>query len=496
MNSYLMGIDNGGSAIKCAIFKNDGTTVSVCSRPAPPYLPGGFSNRDPEAVWSVNCQVIGEALEKARLTGSDIAALSVCGYGGGVCLVDQAGNATYPLIVSTDTRALPAVEELRAGGFEATLEKHTLQSLWPGQAAPLLRWFLENQPAVLEQSAHMLNIKDYIRLRLTGAISMEVTDASNFGLSSIYTGAFEPELIPGAVEEGLIRLVPHPFLRPTEKAGAVTPQAAAQTGLAPGTPVAAGLYDVAACALASGLTGPETLGLATGTWGIACFLSRHISPQKKASLLTYTYLEGYRLEEESGATCTCNLDWFIESFLRKAHPELPGSSIYTLCEKALTEIAPGEAPLFIPYLYCCATPADGGGFFGLKSTHGELHLLRGVMEGIVYSLLHYVEPLKADAGKEGFKRIRISGGITQSAAWTQMLCDMLALPLEVTPPQAGARGAAICAGVCCGQFADVCDGALKMVQVSKAYHPRKELASLYKKGYLQYQNALNALAKL
>lgn len=498
MDQYWMGIDNGGSAIKCGIFDGKGNALALCSQPAPPYLPGGYSNRDPDAVWAVNCQVIRGALEQAGLTGSQIQAVSLCGYGGGICFVDGKGQAVYPLVVSTDTRALPQVEQLNhRPDFLALVEEHTLQTLWPGHAAPLLLWFSQNLPQVLAHSTHILNIKDYIRLRLTGIAALERTDASNFGICNIHTGALEPDILSLAAGQDAARLLPSSLLRPTDWAGRVTTAAARETGLQAGTPVAAGLYDVSACALASGVVDPSALCLVTGTWGIACAMVPEPISHRNVSLISHTYLPSYRLAEEGGATCTCNLDWYLEQFLAKSHPHLSRDGLYDLCRHALERLAPGDGPLFLPYLYNCATPADGGCFLGLRSSHGELHLLRGVLEGILYSLLFYSEPLRLDAASRcGFQRLRVSGGITQSQPWTQMLCDMMQLPLEVVPPQPGLRGAAICAAVGSGAFSSMEEAISRMVPLTRQYLPSPDRGFVYRQGYRRYRNALSSMAQL
>ena len=84
---YLMGIDNGGTFSKAALFDENGVQISVASVPTVTLTPKpGYTERDMEEMWEANCQVIRRALEKAGVTGKDIVCVAVCGHGKGLYL--------------------------------------------------------------------------------------------------------------------------------------------------------------------------------------------------------------------------------------------------------------------------------------------------------------------------------------------------------------------------------------------------------------------------
>lgn len=67
MGQYLIGLDNGGSDIKCAVFDLDGNEIAVAGMQVPMDFPRpGFTERDVEQVWKANVEVIREALKKAN----------------------------------------------------------------------------------------------------------------------------------------------------------------------------------------------------------------------------------------------------------------------------------------------------------------------------------------------------------------------------------------------------------------------------------------------
>ena len=67
-----------------------------------------------------------------------------------------------------------------------------------------------------------------------------------------------------------------PLSGSTEIIGYVTGEAAAQTGLAEGTPVTAGLFDVVSCALGSGVYDDSQYSMIAGTWNINSGIEQNI----------------------------------------------------------------------------------------------------------------------------------------------------------------------------------------------------------------------------
>ena len=77
-HAYFIGIDNGGSAIKAAVFNENGRELSVSQVQIPMDHPNpGWTERDPHAVWRGNCQVIRDAIGKAQICAQNIKGVSV-----------------------------------------------------------------------------------------------------------------------------------------------------------------------------------------------------------------------------------------------------------------------------------------------------------------------------------------------------------------------------------------------------------------------------------
>lgn len=496
MEQYLLGIDNGGSSMKAALFRLDGVEVAVASSSSVDMVrtDQGFTERDGEQVWRENCRLIKEALKSAGITGAQVCGIGVTGYGNGLHLVDAAGKDTYPHIVSTDSRARDYVEQCERSGIGERIYERTYQSTWAAQPLLLLKWMKERRPDVLAKTRHFLNIKDYIRLRLTGVFCMERTDASADGFTNIMNGKPDPEVFGLLGIPELQTLVPE-IRQSAEICGKVTALAATETGLAEGTPVAGGMIDIEACAYATGLMRQGELAVVTGTWSMVEYLSPMPVKDKALFINALSYLPDYYLVVEGSSTSASNYDWAMEQMFPEWVEAAGGKqAFYRLTGDIVHRIGPEDCScIFLPYLYASNTnPKSRGAFFNLNSYHTKEHLIRAVQEGVVFCTRYHLEKLQKY--KQDFSLAHMSGGITNSAGWTQMMCDTMQIPIEVVHgKEQGAKGAAMCAGVAAGIFPGMKEAVDRMMVVDKRYLPDPGKAAIYRKKYEIYKEAAKAV---
>lgn len=497
MGEYLLGIDNGGSEIKCALFDTSGRTLCVTRRRVPMLLPApGRTERRAEDVWHANAEAIREAVKTSGIDAKDIRAVGLTGYGNGILLVDENGRPTYHCIVSTDARASDYGDRFEASGAERAIYPLTKQTIWAAQPAALLPWFRDNDPAVLAQSTWCLGIKDWVRYCLTGVFATELTEASSTCLCNLDTHQFDETIFRALGIEDCRRLMP-PIAESTAVTGRVTAAAAAETGLAEGTPVAGGYFDIDASALASGVLDESLLCLIAGTWSINEYVCKTANTDydSNKNTVTLSYLPGHFITEDSSPTSASNFDWFVENVLRPDRKDTPASVIYKECDALMATLPPDEnGPVFVPYLFdSSTTPGAKAAFFGLDSTHTRAQLVQAVYEGVVFSSALHVQNLRRP--KESFAAARLSGGVAHSRVWAQMMADVLQMPVQVLAgSEMAAQGAAMGAGIACGLFADLADAVGRMTQVGETFAPRREYAAVYAHKFAAFQRALKALA--
>lgn len=494
---YLLALDNGGTEIKVALFKPDGSEVAVVSRHIPMSFPEpGFTERDGEAVWQANVAAIKEALALAKVEGSEIACVGLTGYGNGICLVDEAGDAVAPLIVSTDERATALRNEIRQSGAERAIYPLTCQTLWSAQAGCLLPWFKRYKPEILKKARWCFGIKDFLRMKLTGEACFEITEASSSCLVNLHTCDYDNDIFEALDIADLRHLMP-PIVESTAISGRVTKKAARECGLAEGTPIAGGYFDIDAAALASGVCDCDTLSLVAGTWSINNHLSQEANTDydKNKNTTTLSYWPGYFLTEESWATSASNFNWFVSQVLLNGESE--GTSLaatYDECNKTIASLDPAQSKVvFVPYLFDSSTIEGAhGAFFNLEGSTTQAEMMLAVYEGVCFSTKLNISRLERPG--HTFSAARLSGGVSKSEPWCQMVADVLNMPITtLTSSELTAQGAAMGAAVACGIYSSLDEAISNMVHPSKTYQPNPERVTLYEHKWELYQRALAAL---
>jgi L-xylulokinase len=499
MNNYFMGIDNGGTVTKAVIFDAEGQEIAAASAKVPMLRPRpGFTERDMEALWQANVQVIREALALSGLAPEQIRGVACTGHGKGLYLWGKDGKPAGNGIVSTDARAWEYPQQWERDGTAAKVFPRTMQTPLACQPVALWRWFQDHQPELLERVQWVFEVKDYVRFRLTGEARAEVTDYSGSSLMNLAEARFDRQLLRDFGVEDMFDKLP-PLCRSTEVCGRITRSTAGLTGLRPGTPVAGGMFDIDACAVAMDVTTEENLCVIAGTWGINEYISRQPVLDKSIKLNSLFCLPGYFLIEESSPTSVSNNEWFTDLFLdsEKRQAEARGIGIHALAEELAASVRPDEQSiLFLPFLYGSNdNPQAKACFIGLDSSHTRAQVIRSVLEGIVFSHRVHIQRLLANRDRPG--AIRLAGGAVNNRTWSQMFADVLGLPVEIIDTrELGALGCAMAAAVASGLYPDLQAAARSMVRVQQRLEPEPRNQAIYDRKFGLFAQACQALDSL
>ena len=487
---YLLGIDNGGTTVKAALFDETGTQIAVAAQQTPLSTPHpGWNERDMSALWQANVSCIRRVLSAACIPADQIVGVGCTGHGKGLYLLGKDGTPAYTGIASTDRRAESIVKRWEQDGTAAKASLQTLQPVISCQPVALLRWLKENDPAVLERTRWIFECKDYIRYCLTGEAFAEITDYSGTSLMDLQKQSFDKSLLEIFGLAELYDCLP-PLCSAWEQCGSITEQAGAQTGLLPGTPVCGGMFDIDACAVAMGVTTPDQLCMITGTWSINEYPSPEPVSADATTRNSAFCLPNMYLIEESSPTSAGNLDWFLSTFLQT---EKEGSAVYDRVNRLVSALPPDKSEvLFLPYLYGTNTDVKNGVFAGLSNSHSDAHLLRAIFEGVVFSHRMHLERLLRFREKPS--AIRLAGGAARSQVWVQMFADILQCPIEVVSTrELGAQGCVMCAAVVAGLYGSAEEAAASMMPALQTVLPNAALASVYEQKYRRYLHLTECL---
>lgn len=495
---YLMGIDNGGTFSKAALFDEDGKQISVASVPTVTITPQpGYTERDMDELWEVTAQAARQAIEKSGVDAKDIVGVSFSGHGKGLYMVGHDGKPSYNGIASTDTRAWAQVEKWYQDGTKEKVYEKTFQEILAVQPVSLLAWFKENKPEVLENTKYIFAVKDYIRYKLTGEAYSEYTDCSGSNLVNLITKQHDRELMKLFGLEECYEKLP-PLRYSADISGYVTKEASEKTLLPEGIPVAAGMFDVNACGIASGLSDEKQMCMIAGTWSINEFIRKEPVTNGTVDLNSFFCIPGYFLVEESSPTSAGNMEWFIQNLMNyeKEEQKEKGSSVYDITNEWVASIEPQDNNvIFLPFLNGSnEDPLAKGTFVGLTAFHNKKHMLRAVYEGIVFSHVTHVKKLLKN--REVPASIRLSGGAANSDVWVQIFADALQIPIDVIEDkEIGAQGAAMAAGIAAGIYKDYQDAVSRTVKITKTIYPRPEYKEIYEEKYATYRAVIDGLGR-
>ena len=496
MSKYLLGIDNGNTFSKAALFDLHGKEIAIANCTADTEFPHpGWTERNMEMLWQSTATAIRDVLTKSGIRPQEIAGIGNTGHGNGIYLLDKLGQPLRNGIQSMDTRAAGIVTGWNQHNLHAQVFPFTLQTFWPAQPNALLVWLKENEPQNYERIGVILMVKDYIKYRLTGEVSSDFTDMSGANLVDVPNKTYSSELMALYDLSDVYDALP-PLMYSSDVVGQVTHTAAQETGLAVGTPVVGGLFDVDASAIGSGVTNADQACLVMGSWSINEVITKDPIIDPELFMTTIFADPNLFLTIEGSATSATNLEWFVNQFCSDERIEAKrrGISVYEVCNEEVASLPPGSTNIiFHPFLYGSnVQPTARAGFYGVAGWHKRAHLLRALYEGVVYGHLSHLEKLRA-AGAQ-INIARLAGGGSRSEVWSQMFADAIQVRIEVPDGnELGARGAALSAGIGAGIYRNYAEAVQEAVSVVRVHEPDPANTALYLERFTEYQRLVEVM---
>lgn len=496
MSKYLLGIDIGSTVSKAALFDLQGNEIAVASSKGETLYPyPGWTERDMDSLWSSTAAAIRGVLAKSGIKPEEIAGIGSTGHGNGVYMLDKQGKPLRNGILSMDSRAADVVTKWQQTDLFENVFPYTIQVFWPAQPNALLVWLKKNEPENYENLGAILMVKDYIKYCLTGEVSADYTDMSAANIMDVHNRCYSKDLMALYGLEEIYDALP-PLSQSTDIIGKVTPAAAEVTGLAVGTPVVGGLFDVDASAIGVGVIEANQACIVMGSWSINDVITREPIVDPDLFMTTIFAVDDMFLTIEGSATSATNLEWFVNQCCgdERVEAEKRGVSVYEICNEEVASISPEDFNVvFHPFLYgSYVQPTARAGFYGMAGWHTRAHLLRALYEGVMFGHLSHVEKLRK-AGAQ-IDSIHLAGGGSRSKVWSQMFADAIELPMTITDGnELGARGAAMAAGVGVGVYEDYADAVKAVVSIVHTYEPNPATTPYYLKRFAEYQRLIEVM---
>ncbi len=484
---YLLAHDIGTSGDKAVLYDTEGRLIASKLADYPlDSRPGGFAEQNPVDWWDAAVHTTRALLaDAARLgiTPRDIAAVSFSGQMMGCVCVDKQGSPLRPAMIWADMRASEEEAALRERIDPLDYYRLTGHRLSSAYSAFKLMWLKKHEPDVYARTYKTLCAKDYIIFKLTGRFVTDHSDASGTGVWDLRAAHWSEELI------GLCGLDGDKFpeaLRSVDIAGEVTREAAAETGLCPGTPVVCGGGDGPCAAVGTGCVdeGEANSCLGTSSW-LAVTTSAPLDDDDMCSVTWPHLVPGMYMPCGAMQCGGGSFRWATEILSPDLIGEFPDDiqAVFERENELIASAQPGsKGLLYLPHLLGERSPRWNpkarGAFIGLTYAHTRAEMLRTVMEGVALNLEIILSSMRRAGCK--INSLVLVGGGARSSVWRQILADIYRLPIlkPVVTGEATSAGAAIAGGVGTGVLADF-SAAKRFVSIESETLPNEETAKKY-----------------
>lgn len=500
MSNYLLGIDYGTGGAKACIIDENANSICYAFREYPIITnKQGWSEHDPILYWKVCCELIKECLKKGNVNPKDIKGIGTSSACPSMVMVDRKFepiNLAYNLM---DRRATKEVEWLKSSIGEDRIFKITGNRLEDHPLIVNLMWEKNNRLECYENTHKILTIDGFIRLKLTGKSTVNYSNGAFYGVAyNIYTNKYDEEILK---QIGIdINKMPSAF--PCEQIiGEVHTKASIETGLAYGTPVAAGQTDCNAGWVGAGAVEEGDIQMNLGTCGNFGIITKNTNFSN--SMINFAYTTNSKDTYITAATTTTggqSLRYLRDNFsqIEVAMEKLIDNfDSYDYLNMEAEKIDPGcDGLIVLPYLMGERTPiwdVDAKGVvFGLSLSHTKGHLVRAMMEAVAYALYDSFCIIK-DCGYKINLPIVLNEGGAKSKLWRNIITDVFNVPTVLVKSRIGAPyGDAILAGVSVGIFKDF-SIAKEKAEYIDFMEPNKENHEVYMKYFNIYKNIYSHL---
>jgi autoinducer 2 (AI-2) kinase len=500
-----MAVDAGTGSVRAVIFDTNGNQIGCVQKEwkhrEDPRYPGSM-DFDWSVNWELTCSCIREVIAQTGIKPAEIAALSSTCMREGIILYDAAGKEIWAC-ANVDARAGDEVAQLKQidPGLEKELYLESGQTFALG-ALPRLLWVKNKLPDVYSKIARIGMFNDWIIYKLSSVLAVEPSNGSTTGLFDLKTRTWDSniarrcglrdDIFPEVKECGTV-------VAQVSKAGA------AETGLAEGTPLVSGGGD---CQLGAAGVGVVDAGQAvvfggsfwqyeynTGVAGCSPQCDVRVNCHAVGKLWQYEAIAFF-----PGLV----MRWFRDAFCaeEKRLAAEKGVDPYTIMDKAAAAVPAGcygmicafsDVMNYINWKH--ASPAFMN--FELNpEKYNKVTFYRAIIENTALVTLGHVQLVERVTGNRP-EKIVFAGGASKSWLWSQILADVLNIPVDVPAvKEATALGAAIMAGKGIGLYPDIREAARKLVKIEKTFTPNKENRNVYEDAYKQWKAAYAPQLKL
>jgi len=454
MAKYILALDQGTTSSRAIVFDHDGRIVASAQREFEQILPApGLVEHDPEAIWSSQIDVAREALARASLAATDVAALGVTNQRETTVLWErETGRPVANAIVWQSRASAPICERLKADGLEETFRAKTGLVVDAYFSGTKIKHLLDTHEGLRRRAERgeilFGTIDTWLIWRLSGG-RRHVTDLSNASRTLIYnihTLDWDDELLA-------LLGVPRAMLPEVRPSSEVYGQTADEWFGSP-IPISGDAGDQQAATFGQGCFEP---GSAKNTYGTGCFMLLNTGDRPVPSKNNLLTTIGWGLDDQvtyclEGSVFVAGavVQWLRDGLgLIKNSREVEQLAA-TVPDSGGVYFVPAFVGLGAPYW----DPYARGTVLGITRGTTAGHLARAAVDAMAFQTCDLAEAMRKDAEIE-LSDLKVDGGASVNDPLMQFQADLL--DVRVRRPvvaETTALGAAYLAGLAVGYWQD------------------------------------------
>lgn len=488
---YLLGFDVGSSSVKASLVDIDNGQCAASAFYPETEAPikainSGWAEQNPEMWWHNAKLALKNIMAETGCKGEDIQGIGISYQMHGLVCVDKDLKPLRDSIIWCDSRAVPYGEKaFNKLGADYCLS-HLLNS--PGNfTAAKLAWVREKEPQLFEQIYKIMLPGDYLAMKLSGK--------ANTTISGLSEGIFwdfkerkvsEPLLNTFGINKDMIADIVPTFGIQSN----VSAEAAAETGLAEGTPISYRAGDQPNNALSLNVFNPGEIASTAGTSGVVYGVLGEVGYDKKSRVGTFAHVNYTDIQTRLGVLLCINGTGCLNSWIhRNVAPELSYAEMNELAAKAPIG---SDGVSIIPFGNGAERVLEnretGCSIHGINfNKHNRAHIIRAAQEGIVFSFCYGMEVMQ-DMGMDIHNIHAGKANMFLSPLFRQTLANTSGATIDLYETD-GSVGAAKGAGMGCGIYKDN-NEAFASLKKLVTIEPEPNMAQQYREAYIRWKTIL------
>ncbi|CAN5740989.1 gluconokinase [soil metagenome] len=486
MTELMIGVDIGTTSTKAVVYSLEGRVIAHHAVDYPLLRPTpAAAEQEPEQIYRAVLECIATSVARSREAdvgaANGVVCVSFSAAMHSLIALDAQGALLTRSITWADNRAAPWAERIKAEWDGDAIYRRTGTPIHPMSPLAKLVWLRHEQPELFAKATRFIGIKEYVFFRLFGSYLVDHSIASATGLFNLANLDWDDgALALAGVERGqLSTLVPT-----THHVHGLSPQDAAQLGLRADTPFVIGANDGVLSNLGVDAIQPGEVAVTIGTSGaMRAVVDR---PMTDPAGRTFCYALTERHWVVGGPVNNGGIifRWVRDEFAAAECETAKrlGIDPYEVLTRIAERISAGaEGLLFHPYLAGERAPLWNanlrGSFFGLAMHHRKEHMIRAVLEGVIFNLYSILPAVESLVGPS--TAIKATGGFARSGLWRQMMADVFDRDVVVPESfESSCLGAAVLGLYALGR-ADSLSVVGNMVGATHRHHPIAKNVAIY-----------------